>query len=83
MLGVADGDIVQFKQWSDAIFSNIGDILFATPSPAAVTASEEMNAYFLARIAEIRKQPADHLLGRLIETETEDGRLSNEEILSF
>ncbi|MFT4612954.1 MAG: cytochrome P450 [Bacteroidia bacterium] len=83
MLGVADGDIVQFKQWSDAIFSNIGDILFATPSPAAVTASEEMNAYFLARINEIRKQPADHLLGRLIETETEDGRLSDEEILSF
>jgi cytochrome P450 len=83
MLGVVDGDIVQFKQWSDAIFSNIGDILFATPSPAAVTASEEMNAYFLARIAEIRKQPADHLLGRLIETETEDGQLSNEEILSF
>jgi cytochrome P450 len=83
MLGVADGDILQFKQWSDAIFSNIGDILLATPSPAAVTASEEMDAYFLARIAEIRRQPADHLLGRLIETETEDGRLSDEELLSF
>jgi len=83
MLGVADGDMLTFKQWSDAIFSNIGDILFATPSPEAVAASEEMNAYFLGRIAQIRRQPADHLLGRLIETETEDGYLSDEELLSF
>ena len=27
MLGVEDGDMAAFKTWSDAIFSNIGDIL--------------------------------------------------------
>ena len=32
MLGVEDGDMAAFKSWSDAIFSNIGDILFAEPS---------------------------------------------------
>jgi cytochrome P450 len=83
MLGVEDGDIQTFKRWSDAIFSNIGDILFAEPSPEAVQASEEMNAYFLERIAELREQPKDHLLGRLVETETEDGMLTDEELLSF
>ncbi|MEK9590504.1 MAG: hypothetical protein VW390_04315, partial [Gammaproteobacteria bacterium] len=47
MLGVEDGDMAAFKTWSDAIFSNIGDILFAEPSAEAVAASEAMNTYFL------------------------------------
>ena len=33
MLGVEDGDMATFKAWSDEIFSNIGEILFGTPSP--------------------------------------------------
>jgi cytochrome P450 len=83
MLGVEDGDIRKFKQWSDTIFSNIGDILLANPSPEASAAGAEMDAYFLERIAMFRAAPADNLLSRLIETETEDGHLSKEELLSF
>ena len=40
MLGVEDGDIRKFKEWSDTIFSNIGEILLANPSPEARAASE-------------------------------------------
>ncbi len=83
MLGVADGDIRAFKSWSDAIFSNIADILFGTASPEAVKAGEKMDTYFLARIQELRASPKNHLLGRLVETETDDGKLSDEELLSF
>jgi cytochrome P450 len=83
MLGVEDGDIRKFKEWSDTIFSNIGDILLANPSPEASAAGAEMDAYFLERIAMFRAAPADNLLSRLIETETEDGHLSKEELLSF
>jgi cytochrome P450 len=83
MLGVEDGDMDTFKYWSDAIFSNIADILFAEPSPEAAKASEEMNAYFIERIEALRLNPADHLLGRLVETETDEGMLTNEELLSF
>jgi cytochrome P450 len=83
MLGVADGDIREFKSWSDAIFSNIADILFGTASPEAVKAGEKMDAYFLAQIEQLRLAPKSHLLGRLVETETEDGQLSDEELLSF
>jgi len=83
MLGVEEGDIRQFKHWSDTIFSNIGDILFAEPSAEVVQAGTELDAYFLERIEELRRQPMDHVLGRLVETETEDGRLSDEELLSF
>lgn len=83
MLGVADGDMKTFKEWSDAIFSNIADILFGEPSEAAQRSSEAMNAYFLERIAQLRRKPVNHLLGRLVETETDEGKLSDEELLSF
>ncbi|MBT7538069.1 cytochrome P450 [Pseudomonadales bacterium] len=83
MLGVEDGDIRKFKEWSDTIFSNIGEILLANPSPEASAASEQMDKYFLGRIAALRDSPRDNLLSRLIATETEDGKLSNEELLSF
>ena len=72
-----------FKQWSDAIFSNIGEILFGTPSAEAQKAAAEMDQYFLDQIDDIRARPQDHLLGRLIATKTEDGHLSNDELLSF
>ena len=83
MLGVEDGNLGVFKHWSDTIFSNIAEILFAQPDASVMQAAAEMDAYFLERIAGIRNAPVDNLLGRLVETETEEGRLSNQELLSF
>jgi cytochrome P450 len=68
MLGVVDGDQKQFKTWSDKIFSNIGEILFAQPDAEVQKAQQEMDSYFLHRIAHLRRQPEDNLLGRLVET---------------
>ena len=83
MLGVEDGNMRDFKRWSDKIFSNIGEILFAQPDESVQRATDEMNAYFLARIEALRPAPGNNLLGRLIRTETEDGHLSDQELLSF
>jgi cytochrome P450 len=83
MLGVEDGNTDEFKYWSDTIFSNIGDILMANPNEEVIKAAEAMDAYFLGRINLLRKNPQDHLLSRLIATETEDGHLTDAEILSF
>ena len=83
MLGVEDGNMQDFKRWSDKIFSNIGEILFAQPDETVQQATDEMNAYFLAKIEKLRPAPGNNLLGRLICTETEDGHLSDEELLSF
>jgi len=83
MLGVHDGDQQQFKYWSDTIFSNITEILFAQPDAVVQKAQAEMDSYFLDRIAGLRRSPEDHLLGRLVETETEDGKLTDHEVLSF
>lgn len=83
MLGVEDGDFAAFKRWSDTIFGNIGDILLGAPSDAATAAAAEMDAYFLQRIAELRQRPLGHLLSDLVHVETEDGRLSDAELLMF
>jgi len=83
MLGVEDGDFVEFKRWSDTIFQNIGDILLGTPSEAAIAAGEEMNVYFLERIARLRRKPQPYLLSELVHVETEDGRLTDAELLMF
>jgi cytochrome P450 len=83
MLGVEGGDMKTFKRWSDTIFSSIADILFAEPSETVQQAAAEMDAYFLTRIAALRADPQDHLLGRLVETETEQGHLTDAELLSF
>jgi cytochrome P450 len=83
MLGVEDGNLLTFKNWSDAIFSNIGDILFGTPSAEAEQAALEMDGYFLEQIEAIRQRPQPHLLGRLVATKTDEGHLNNEELLSF
>ena len=83
MLGVEDGNFVEFKRWSDTIFQNIGEILLGTPSEAAIAAADEMNAYFLERIAELRREPREHLLSDLVYVETEEGRLTDPELLMF
>ena len=83
MLGVEDGDFVQFKHWSDTIFTNIGEILIGTPSEAAVQAGGEMSAYFLERIGRLREKPGVHLLSDLVYVETEEGRLTDGELLMF
>jgi cytochrome P450 len=83
MLGVEDGDFVQFKRWSDVIFTNIGEILIGTPSAEAIAANEEMSAYFLDRIVELRRAPRGNLLSDLVYVETEEGRLTDAELLMF
>ncbi len=83
MLGVEDGDFVEFKRWSDTIFKDIGEILIGTPSPAAVAAGAEMSDYFNERIARLREAPSTHLLSGLVFAETEEGRLTDGELLMF
>ncbi len=83
MLGVEGGNMKEFKRWSDTIFSSIADILFAEPNETVQKAAAEMDAYFLTLIAALRSDPRDNLLGRLVETETEEGHLTDAELLSF
>ena len=70
MLGVEDGDFVEFKRWSDTIFTDIGEILIGTPSPAAIAAGGEMSAYFMERIASHSRDTPERICCRISSTST-------------
>jgi cytochrome P450 len=83
MLGVADGNMGEFKRWSDLIFGNIGDVLLGEPDEEVVKAAEEMNGYFQTRINGLRENPEQNLLSSLVHVKTDEGYLTDSELLMF
>lgn len=83
MLGVADGDLATFKRWSDEIIENLGPILFSGDDSALTDTNAQFNAYFTDRLEQLRRSPEANLLTELVQVETEDGRLTQEELLMF
>ena len=66
MLGVADGDLGRFREWSDAI-ANLGGG-HADPAELQRTAHlvGELNAYIQETVLKRRAQPAEDILSRII-----------------
>ena len=81
MLGVGDGDLATFKRWSDAIIENVGTSLFNPNDTSLEEINIEFDAYFKAHIERLRQHPEDNLLSALIHAETEEGKLSMEDLL--
>jgi len=81
MLGVADGDHATFKRWSDAIIENVGASLIAGETGALDEINAEFDDYFRARLEKLRREPEDNLLSGLVHAETEDGKLSEADLL--
>ncbi len=83
MLGVADGDQATFKRWSDAIIENVAPILLTGDDTMLTDVNREFDAYFSTRLATLRRHPEDNLLSELVHVETDEGRLSELELLMF
>ena len=83
MLGVADGDQATFKRWSDAIIENVAPILLTGDDSVLTDVNREFDAYFSRRLATLRRQPEDNLLSELVHVETDEGRLTELELLMF
>ena len=83
MLGVADGDQATFKRWSDAIIENIAPILLTGDDSMLTDVNREFDAYFSRRLEKLRREPEDNLLSELVHVETDEGRLSELELLMF
>jgi cytochrome P450 len=83
MLGVADGDLATFKRWSDEIIENLGPVMISGDDSGMAATNAEFNEYFEARLEKLRKEPEDNLLTELVFVETEDGRLTQDELLMF
>lgn len=83
MLGVADGDMATFKRWSDVIIQNIGPALLNGDDSGVKDTNVEFEAYFGERLEQLRREPDESLLSELVHVETEDGRLTREDLLMF
>jgi len=83
MLGVADGDHATFKRWSDAIIENVAPILLTGDDSALTEVNREFDAYFSRRLAKLRSEPEDNLLSELVHVATDEGRLTELELLMF
>ncbi len=83
MLGVADGDMATFKRWSDVIIQNIGPALLNGDDSGLSDTNVEFDSYFGERLEKLRREPDESLLSELVHVETEEGRLTQGELLMF
>jgi cytochrome P450 len=83
MLGVADGDLATFKRWSDDIIDNAGLAILAGDQSGLAETNRQFDAYFGERLDELLREPQDTLLSELVHAETEEGRLTREDLLMF
>jgi cytochrome P450 len=83
MLGVADGDMATFKRWSDDIIQNVGPMLIDGDDSALAETNLAFDAYFSERLEKLRREPEDNLLSELVHVETDEGRLTRDDLLMF
>jgi len=87
LLGIPIMDRDLFKSWAEELLKSIDETVSADTGKVTNTRMQqiqkEMNDYFRIVIEEKRKAPGQDLITRLIKTETDSKRLSEEEILSF
>jgi len=83
MLGLPAEDHERLKGWSDALATFLG---IAKMDPAivakAVRSVVEMEAYFNQAIAARRESPGDDLISLLVAAHDDEGRLSDQELVS-
>ena len=83
MMGVADGDMATFKRWSDEIIENVGQVILSGDQSGLEETNRQFDAYFGERLDKLRREPEDNLLSELVHAETEEGRLTREDLLMF
>ncbi|WP_340265870.1 cytochrome P450 [Sphingobium mellinum] len=81
-LGVRREDRDKFKRWSDAAVESTGPVTLDRQMELAHILVE-MQKYMAVEIERVRSQPDDMLLSRLANLETDDRRLTNQELQSL
>lgn len=75
LLGVPAGDRDRFRHWSN--------IIAGTDDGGGYAAQQEMAEYFLALLADRRREPQDDLLSALLAAQVDGQKLTQEELLGF
>jgi cytochrome P450 len=82
-LGVSREDLTRFKRWSDASVLPISGMATPEQLEEALELTKELQAYFLERIAERRKERRDDMLSDLVHARLDGERpLADLEIVS-
>ena len=66
MLGVADGDLLRFREWSDAMISGTDPDGGERNMARAAALVGELGQYIGAKVAERRARPQDDILSRIV-----------------
>jgi cytochrome P450 len=83
ILGVAAGDAVRFRAWSEAVINELHPLASAEQRDAAIGAHRALVAYFRKELNLRRLSPGLGLLGDLAISCFEDKELSEDEALSL
>ena len=85
MLGVEPERQTDFKHWSDIIVNTYGVGHAMTPEERtdAERELERFQTYFRGMMARRRIDPGDDLISTLVQAESEDDRLSADEVMAF
>jgi cytochrome P450 len=85
LLGIPAEDRDTFKRWADRLLKSIDDSVEtgARRNDELEQIQNEMDDYFQEIIKEKKEKPGDDLVTYLIKAETDEKRLSEEDILSF
>lgn len=83
LMGVPVEDRNRFKGWSGDIAPIIDPLTPPDIMQKAVATAEKFGEYFVELTAERRRRPQDDLLTALIRAETDEGRLTEDELLGI
>jgi cytochrome P450 len=80
MLGMPEGDMIQIRDWSNAMVKTLDPIISDDEARAAADSAEKMDAYLAEVIEWKRANPAEDMLTDLIHAEEDGDRLTAEEL---
>jgi pimeloyl-[acyl-carrier protein] synthase len=83
MLGIPGGDRAQLTEWAYTLFHVFDQPLSLQDYQRIDQVAEQFRHYFGALITDLRRQPQDNLISKLIRLSDEDGKLSEAELLGF
>ena len=83
LLGVPSSDWEQLTAWSADFAQVLGNFQHNPEhAPDVIRSLEEMSAYFLAIVHDLRKHPRDGLINALLTAEIDGDRLTEEEVVA-
>jgi cytochrome P450 len=80
ILGVDHDRLAEFREWSEGVIQSLNPFRTPEQTTAMEAASEALNAYFTAALADRRARPRDDLISDMTRLQAEGAELSDDEL---